>query len=75
MTFMTEIYELVRHGGGGFTYEELYKMPLHIRRFNYNMLLKEFRDKEEQQKTSSNKQELTVPEHVKSDYAAKARRK
>lgn len=72
---MTQIYELVRFGGGGFTFLDLYVMPNWMRKFNYNMLLKELKDQEENNDNAPGKGKLDIPEHIKSDYSTKSRRK
>jgi len=68
---MTEIFELVYHGGGGFSYSEVWNMPVSHRRFNLKKIneylekVEEYKDKQKQ--TLSAKSDLTevkVPEAV-----------
>ena len=33
-----EIHDLVYHGGGGFSYSEVYNMPIHIRRYSISRI-------------------------------------
>jgi hypothetical protein len=68
---MTEIFELVYHGGGGFSYSEVWNMPVTHRRFNLKKIneylekVEEYKDK--QKETLTEKSDLTavrVPEQV-----------
>lgn len=68
---MTEIFELVYHGGGGFSYSEVWNMPVTHRRFNLKKIneylekVEEYKDK--QKETLTEKSDLTtvkVPDQV-----------
>lgn len=47
--FMTEVFELVYHGGGGFSWSEVWNMPVSHRRFNLKKIY-EYIEKVEQMK-------------------------
>ena len=68
---MTEIFELVYHGGGGCSYSEVWNMPVTHRRFNLKKIneylekVEEYKDK--QKETLTEKSDLTtvkVPDQV-----------
>ena len=68
---MTEIFELVYHGGGGFSYSEVWNMPVSHRRFSlkkineYLAKVEEYKDKQKQTLTSkSDLTEVKIPESV-----------
>jgi hypothetical protein len=70
---MTEVFELTYHGGGGFTYTEVWNMDVPKRRFNLKKInehlekIEEIRNKQNQQvteKTDMNK--FKIPDVVKS---------
>ena len=54
---MTEVFELTYHGGGGFTYSEVWNMDVPKRRFNLKKIteyldkVEEVRNKDRQQVT------------------------
>ena len=53
--FLTEIHEVCFYGQGGYSWTEVYAMPLWLRRFTYNKV-KEYYDKQaEQYKKSQQK--------------------
>ena len=67
---MNEIFELVYHGGGGFSYSEVWNMPVSHRRYNLKKI-NEYLDKvegmREKNKTLTEKSDLTsvkIPEQV-----------
>jgi len=55
---MTEVFELTYHGGGGFTYSEVWNMDVSKRRFNLKKIndylekVEEVRNKDRQQVTN-----------------------
>jgi len=70
---MTEVFELTYHGGGGFTYSEVWNMDVPKRRFNLKKIneylekVEEVRNESRQkitEKTDPNK--LKIPDFVKS---------
>jgi hypothetical protein len=38
---MEEIYSLVKHGGGGFSFNDVWHMPVFFRRYFIDMIIKE----------------------------------
>ena len=84
---MTEIFELTYHGGGGFTYSEVWNMPVPHRRFNLKKI-KEYLDKvqemrdQQSQKVSenTNMDKFKIPDFVKEtskdyDFVSKVKSK
>jgi len=69
---MTEVFELTYHGGGGFTYTEVWNMDVPKRRFNLKKI-NEHLDRvqqlrEEQSQKVTEKTDMTkfkIPDHVK----------
>lgn len=69
---MTEIFELTYHGGGGFTYSEVWNMDVPKRRFNLKKInehlekIEELRNKEQNKITEkSDPKKFEVPDFVK----------
>jgi hypothetical protein len=69
---MTEVFELTYHGGGGFTYSEVYNMPISHRKFNLKKIrehleyIKKLRDQEDNvitENTDINK--IKIPDFAK----------
>ena len=69
---MTEILELTYHGGGGFSWSEVWNMPVSHRRFNL-MKINEYLKKVEEAKNqdaqivteNTNMKKFKIPDHVK----------
>lgn len=70
--FMTECFELTYHGGGGFSWSEVWEMPVVHRRFNLKKIrehlekVQELRNQQQQvvtEKTDMSK--FKIPDHVK----------
>ena len=57
---MTEVFELTYHGGGGFTYSEVWNMDIPKRRFN----LKKINDYLEKVEEARNKENQIVTENT-----------
>jgi len=69
---MTEVFELTYHGGGGFTYTEVWNMDVPKRKFNLKKInehlekIQNMRDEQNQkitEKTDTNK--LKIPDFIK----------
>ena len=45
-----EVHELTYHGGGGFTYSEVYNMPIYLRRFSLKKINDYLKAKQEAEK-------------------------
>ena len=77
---MDEIYELTTYGGGGFTWNEVYNMPIQVRKYNLKKLIQDKENQLEANKKSQTKgQTMTMKDLVKPsknlDYTTKASRK
>jgi hypothetical protein len=42
-----EVHDLVYHGGGGYSYSEVYNMPIYLRRYSITRINNYLRDKKE----------------------------
>ena len=69
---MTEVFELTYHGGGGFTYSEVWNMDVPKRRFNLKKIndylekVEEMRNQSRQQVTqNTNMSKFKIPDVVK----------
>lgn len=69
---MTEVFELTYHGGGGFTYSEVWNMDVNKRRFNLKKI-NEYLEKVEEVRNDKNKKitektdpsKINIPEFAK----------
>ena len=50
MQVYQEVHELTYHGGGGFTYSEVYNMPIYLRRFSLKKINDYLKEKQEAEK-------------------------
>ena len=50
-----EIFALLYYGNGGFTHNEVYNMPVYLRRFNIKLLEKAIKQQNESQQKSASK--------------------
>ena len=70
---MTEVFELTYHGGGGFTYSEVWNMDVNKRRFNLKKI-NEYLERVEEVLNEKNKKitektdpsKINIPEFAKS---------
>lgn len=84
---MTECFELTYHGGGGFSWSEVWEMPVPHRRFNikkiteYLNTVKELREQQQQVVTDkTDMSKFKIPDHVKQatkdfDFVSKVKQK
>lgn len=84
---MTECFELTYHGGGGFSWSEVWEMPVPHRRFNLKKinehLTKVKQLREDQQQVVTEKTDMSkfkIPDHVKQatkdfDFVSKVKQK
>jgi hypothetical protein len=56
-----EIFSLCYYGKGGFTWEEVYNLPIHIRRFYIQQISKAIETKNKAEEEASKKQSSSVP--------------
>ena len=68
---MTEVFELTYHGGGGFTYTEVWNMDVPKRRFNLRKInehlerVQQLRDEQSKKiDANSDVKKFQIPEHV-----------
>lgn len=68
---MTEVFELTYHGGGGFTYSEVWNMDIAKRRFNLKKInehldrVQQMRDEQSKKiDSSTDPKKLNIPSHV-----------
>jgi hypothetical protein len=45
----TEIFNLCYHGQGGFTWDEVYNLPIYLRKFYIEQIIKTVQEKNKQQ--------------------------
>lgn len=75
----TQIHEIVFHGKGGYSWSDIYNMPIWLRKFTF-LKIKEHYDKQQEEQDKINKQmknkSSSSPSKPnispKSDYVAKA---
>lgn len=69
---MTECFELTYHGGGGFSWSEVWHMPVTTRRFNLKKIMQYLEKVEELRNESQQKvTEKTDPKKIKVPEFAK----
>lgn len=75
--FMTEVFELTYYGGGGFSYSEVWNMPVPYRRFNLKKINEHLNKVREAREEASGKQQVTentnvskikIPDHIKNAH-------
>lgn len=49
MVVYNEVHDLTYHGGGGFTYSEVYNMPIYLRRYSISRVNKFLEEKKKAQ--------------------------
>ena len=74
--FYSQIHEIVFHGNGGYSWTDVYNMPIWLRRFTFNKL-KEHYDKQneqaEKQQSAINRSSKAISKpNIKPTYKAKA---
>jgi hypothetical protein len=69
---MTEVFELTYHGGGGFTYSEVWNMDVPKRKFNLKKInehlekVQEMRDEQSKKVTvKTDTSKLKIPDYIK----------
>jgi len=55
MQVYQEVHELTYHGGGGFTYSEVYNMPIYLRRFSLKKINDYLKAKQQAEKEAIDK--------------------
>ena len=80
LSVFSQIHEIVFHGKGGYTWNDVYNMPLWLRKFTFEKI-KEFYEKEKDEmekrnkQTSNNSSSKLARPNIIPDYSYKAPRK
>jgi hypothetical protein len=76
---MTEVHDLVYHGGGGFIYSEVWNMPISNRRYHIhkiNEFLKKKAEAEEKASKGNNNSKSTMDmSKIMPDFTSKVKKK
>ena len=74
-----QIHEIVFHGGGGYTWTEVYNMPIWLRNFTFNKMKEHFEKQSEQAEkqveSNTNKSTQIARPNIKPAYSTKASNK
>lgn len=57
---LTEVHEIVFHGGGGYVWSEVYNMPIYLRRFTLAKLKQHFDQVKEASKPKDSQKQTLV---------------
>ena len=57
MQVYNEVHDLTYHGGGGFTYSEVYNMPIYLRRYSIARINKHLEEKKKNQEEAQQEAE------------------
>lgn len=57
MQVYNEVHDLTYHGGGGFTYSEVYNMPIYLRKYSIRRINKHLEEKQEAQEKAQKEAE------------------
>jgi hypothetical protein len=66
-----QIHQIVFHGQGGYSFTEVYELPIHLRKYIYNTLLEHYDSKKEKQEDGNTLADqiksgaINIPEHMK----------
>jgi hypothetical protein len=71
----TQIHEIVFNGNGGYTWYDVYNMPIWLRKFTFQKIQSHFDDLAEQNKSKSPKNKKTFGPDIKPSFTAKASKK
>ena len=56
-----QVFQLIYFGKGGFTFDEVYNMPIYLRSFYYKRLEKQYKEETTQIKKEQQKHKQTFP--------------
>lgn len=76
LSVFSQIHQIVFHGNGGYSWTEVYNMPIWLRKFTYENI-KEYHEKinkQSQNNTATKKPDIKGPD-IKPSYSSKASRK
>lgn len=62
VNIFTEIHEICFHGQGGYSWSEVYNMPIWLRRFTFRKIKEHYDKQSESIKHSSNQQSVINPD-------------
>lgn len=72
----TQLHEIVFHGQGGYTWSDVYNMPIWLRRFTFSKLKEHYEKQAEENKKAnqqiSNKSPKIAKPDIKPSYVSKA---
>ena len=75
MSVYNEVHDLVYHGGGGYSYSEVYNMPIWVRRFTFQKLKEAYEQRAEaiskKQQTLTNDKPSVLRPGITSNYSTK----
>lgn len=57
MQVYNEVHDLTYHGGGGFTYSEVYNMPIYLRRYSIRRVNEHLQKQKEAQENAQKEAE------------------
>ena len=60
VAIFTQIHEICFHGKGGYQWEEVYNMPIWLRRFTFNKIQNFYKEEQDQINSHSKKGEKTL---------------
>jgi hypothetical protein len=66
-----QIHQIVFHGQGGYSFTEVYELPIHLRKYIFNTLLEHYDSKKEKQEDGNNLADqiksgaINLPDHMK----------
>jgi hypothetical protein len=74
-----QVHEIVFHGNGGYSYEDVYLMPIWLRNYTFQLINEHYEKQAEEAEKSSGKQQLTNnkkfgPDVKNPSYTTKARK-
>ena len=72
MLIFSEIHEIVFHGKGGYTWNDIYSMPIWLRRFTFKKIQEYYKEKQNPpQQTQNQPKEIARP-NITPAYSTKA---
>jgi len=72
VSFLTQIHEIVFHGQGGYSWTEVYEMPLWLRKFTYNKVKDYYEKQEKSIKQAKNGQNSNLKTIIDEDGTIKS---
>lgn len=76
LSFYSQIHEIVFHGNGGYSWSDVYNMPIWLRRFTFQKLKEHYDKQNEQNKNiyenKKQSQQISKGPNIKPSYSTKA---